>query len=346
MKNPKISSVFETLFEGINPRIREVISGRFGLGSASAKPLTLAAIGSQYGVTRERVRQIEAAGLAVLTKKIETDRHCQAILGKGRKYLEGSGGIAKEDVFLGQLVSLAPGLTKNHLELLLDTTGFFRSYDEDNNFHSFYYLDKESLGGMNKFITQFVKFLQSKKSEVLPHGYSEIFKTFVAKQKVKETYAQNYLAVSKFIHTNPYGDTGLAEWGEIKPVNIRDRIYLILKKINKPLHFEDITKHINKTGFDERVALSPTVHNELIKDERFVLVGRGMYALIEHGYKPGTVHEVIARILKESGPLRPKQISLAVQKERIVKPNTILVNLQNKKRFERQKDGTYRIRRA
>jgi len=347
MKNAKITRIIDTLFEGLNPRQKEVIMGRFGLSEGgNAKPLTLAAIGEKYGVTRERVRQIEAGSLNILKSKVNEDHDCQNILQKGRKFLENAGGVAERSVLLGHLSSTADGLTQNYLNFLIETSGAFRFYDEDKSFSAFYYLDKENLSEVNKFITSFAKFIGPQKEAVLAGNFEKLFSGFATKQKIKTAHAENFLAISKRVHTNPYGTTGLAEWGEIKPLNIRDRIYLILKKINEPLHFETITDHINQIDFGTRKALAPTVHNELIKDNRFVLVGRGMYALAEQGYQPGTVQEVIKRILKNSGPLKPKEISSAVQKERIIKPNTILVNLQNKKHFERLDNGTYRIRKA
>jgi DNA-directed RNA polymerase delta subunit len=120
----------------------------------------------------------------------------------------------------------------------------------------------------------------------------------------------------------------------------------VLKKKAEPLHFEDIAKHINKVGFDDQQALAPTVHNELIKDNRFVLVGRGIYGLKEHGYEAGTAREVIAKILKTKGPLKPTDVVTHVNQQRFFKTNTILINLQNRNFFERMNDGRYRVREA
>ncbi len=108
----------------------------------------------------------------------------------------------------------------------------------------------------------------------------------------------------------------------------------------------DIAKVINESGLSGQVALAPTVHNELIKDERFVLVGRGMYALREHGYEPGIAREVIQKVLREAGPLKPNDVVAHVAKQRFFKPNTVLINLQNKSFFERLPDGRYRVREA
>ncbi|MEK7180906.1 MAG: sigma factor-like helix-turn-helix DNA-binding protein [Patescibacteria group bacterium] len=333
----------DNVLSDLNPRQKEVIMGRFGL-LENQEPQTLAAIGNKYGLTRERIRQIEASSLKALKEKITGNSECQNMLGKGKKYLQTTGGIAREDNLLTHLASTADGLTRNHLSFLLEATGAFHSYNEDKDFWPFYFGDKEKLSQANKFTSQLVKFLKTQKTAILDGNYSNLVKEFVDSAKINEAHAKNYLSVSKKIHTNPFGDTGLSEWPEIKPQNIRDRIYLVLKKTGKPLHFETITQEINRVNFDNRPALAPTVHNELIKDSRFVLVGRGIYGLSEAGYKPGTVQEVIKRILKENGPLNTKEISLAIEKERILKPNTILVNLQNRKVFERLNDGAYRIR--
>ncbi len=337
-----IKKTIDTLLEDLNPRQKEVISSRFGL--ASEEPQTLAAIGEKYKLTRERIRQIESASLNLLKDKIIKNADCQNILGKGKKYLESSGGVVKQDIFLAYLDSIAAGLTANHLNLLIETSKAFFLYNEDGDFWPFYFLDKDSLASTNKFIVQLLKFLKPQKEAVLTGKYKDLFEQFAKSQSTKEAYSKNYLDVSKKIHQNPFGDIGLSEWPEIKPQNIRDRIYLVLKKSSEPLHFETIAQKINETKFDHKVALSPTVHNELIKDKRFVLVGRGIYGLSERGFRPGTVQEVIKRILREKGPMKAKDISLAIAKERIVKPNTILVNLQNRKFFQRLENSTYRVR--
>lgn len=339
---PSIKKTIDSILTNLNPRQKEVVSGRFGL--LDQAPQTLAAIGQNHNLTRERIRQIEFQSLKTLKNRVVSNAECQAILSKGKKHLQTNGGSAKEDMLLTELASVSDGITRNHLLFLLETTGAFHFHDEDKNFWPFYYLDNEKLSQNTKFITQLAKFMRGSKNAILAGHFQKLLKEFVASQKMTESQALSYIGISKKIHTSPYNETGLAEWPEIKPQNIRDRIYLVLKKTGQPLHFETIATEINKIKFDSKVALAPTVHNELIKDKRFVLVGRGIYALAEHGYKPGTVQEVIKRILKENGPLKTGEISLAIQKERILKPNTILVNLQNRKFFERLEDGRYRIR--
>ena len=120
-------------------------------------------------------------------------------------------------------------------------------------------------------------------------------------------------------------------------------IYLVLKKVVQPLHFRELTQKINDLKFDQKKAFPQTVHNELIRDERFILVGRGIYGLREQGYEPGTAREVLVRILKKHGPLNTQKIIQLVQQERFLRENTILLNLQNKRYFQRLPDNRYTL---
>jgi len=115
----------------------------------------------------------------------------------------------------------------------------------------------------------------------------------------------------------------------------------LYKQQAKPLHFRDVANFINKAKLGSGLAQAQTVHNELIKDDRFVLVGRGTYALKEWGYQAGTVKDIIVQTLKDNGPLEKEDILDKVLNTRLVKPNTVLINLQNKEYFNRDKEGKY-----
>lgn len=327
----------------LTERQRDVLFGRFGLDK-TGETQTLEALGQRFGVTRERIRQIEATALTALKGRLASEPLWSELIDQSKKYLKASGGVAVKDALLSELHKNFTDLTENHLSLALAATKEFYFYGGDKDFYSFYYLDKDSLKNASSFIQQWVNSLGSKKEQVITAGYDTHLKNFVRVKKLNPAHAENHLAISRKIHKNPYGEIGLAEWAEIKPKTIRDRIYLVLKKEKKPLHFQTIAERINQVGFDSRPALASTVHNELIKDERFVLVGRGMYGLSEQGYERGTAREVIQKILKKNGPMRSKEIVTALQKERFFKYNTILVNLQNRSFFERKQDGTYQVK--
>lgn len=337
------TKIINTLWDGLSDRQKEVLTGRFGLDKAG-KTLTLAALGSKYQVTRERIRQIEASGIAVLRGKIVQSDACNDILERCRKFLRDNGGVAREEVLVIYAGEFAEGITRNQLSVLMEASRAFYHNPGDRNHFAFYYLDKQSLKSAVAFVDQWSAFLKTKKDQVLDGKYHDLLQEFLKKKNVRRDIADSYLSITKKIHQSPYGDIGLAEWLEIKPKTIRDRVYLALKKKKAPLHFRDIAKAINQMPGVKHAASAPTVHNDLIRDPRFVLVGRGMYALAEFGFEPGTAKEVISRILKKHGPLKPKEVIDHVQKVRFFKANTVLVNLQNKSNFERQSNGTYRMR--
>lgn len=345
MPNSSINKALQGLSKNLTERQREVLFGRFGL-EKNGETETLEALGRKFGVTRERVRQIEASALENIKEKINSDPLFSGLIGDSKKYLKSQGGVIRKDAMLADLRKNYSDLTENHLSLMLASSKEFFEYDGDKDFHPFYYEDKNALKNAQAFISQWISSLRSKKEQVIGASYETNLSNFIKSKKVNTVHAENFLQISKRIHQNPFGEIGLSEWAEIKPKTIRDRIYLILKKNGQPLHFQDIAGKINEVGFDSKPALASTVHNELIKDERFVLVGRGMYGLAEHGYEKGTAREIIQKVLKEYGPMKSKEIVAVLQKERFFKYNTILVNLQNRSFFERKSDGTYQIKEA
>ncbi len=334
-----------SLLAYLTPRQSRVIESRFGLGKGREIE-TLAAIGDKINITRERVRQIEKSALIEIKQHISKDVTSTEIVNRLVKYIKSCGGVVRKDALLSCAKEFVEGIHDNHIAFLLEGSAAFFVHQEDKDFHPFYYADKESLQTAKVLINDWILFLKNKKSDALSGLYKKHLEDFIRTKGIAKTEAEHMLSVTKKIHSNPFGDIGLSDWPEIKPKTTRDRIYLVLKKKKKPLHFEEITKAINEAKLSAQLALAPTVHNELIKDLRFVLVGRGMYGLKEHGYEPGIARDVIHKILKKHGPLSPEEIIQKVNEQRFFKPNTIIINLQNKSFFERLPDGNYRVQEA
>jgi hypothetical protein len=206
---------------------------------------------------------------------------------------------------------------------------FFKA---DDGLHSFWYLNDEVKNEALRLIKSTETSLR-KRGSVLENPSS----------LPKDEKSLNYLSISKRVGFNIFGHLGLTEWPEISPKTVRDKIYLVMKTEKKPLHFTELTALINRSKFDEKNAHLQTVHNELIKDDRFILVGRGLYGLRELGYEPGTTGEIIARLLKKERVLSANQIIDLVLKRKVVKENTVLLNLQNKYLFRRLNDGKYSL---
>jgi hypothetical protein len=155
----------------------------------------------------------------------------------------------------------------------------------------------------------------------------------------KETILE-YVRGSKALRSNIYSQWGLSEWREVTPRGVKDKAYLVMKSKGEPLHFTEVATMINEANFSHRRALAQTVHNELIKDPRFVLVGRGLYALREWGYEEGTVSDIIKKVLKEKGPLEKEELVKAVLARRFVKPSTVILNLNS---FKKREDNKYTL---
>jgi hypothetical protein len=337
------NETIKDLLSGLSPRQKDIIEQRFGL---SGKKRTLAAIGKRYGLTRERVRQIESAALKSINEKLGKKQITGRIVEDAVNHLKKSGGVMKEDVFLNELRGVFKNkfITREQLRFIFEAANVPNYQIEDNNFYGFWYLDKDSRRAAFDFINKLEKFISDKKEELITHKkFDELFLQAIKPHNLKDFVALNYVAISKRFSVSPFGDFGLTRWEEITPKTARAKAYLILKKHGAPLHFREITKRANdfRLNFNKRRIIHQTIHNELIKDPRFVLVGRGMYGLSESGLKPGVAKNVIARILKSKGPLNKEEVVDLVKQERFLKDNTILLNLQNKKHFKRLADGRY-----
>lgn len=176
-------------------------------------------------------------------------------------------------------------------------------------------------------------------SNVLKFDLFEENSDIINKQKT----LYSILRAAKKIDQNKFGFWGIHNWREVKPKTINDKIYLVLKHNNEPMHFEQIAEKINEIGFDNKKANAATVHNELILDDKYVLIGRGLYGLKEWGFKRGTVTDVIETILKEeSKPLSRDEIIAKVLEKRFVKKATIILALMNKEKFSKE-NGKYNL---
>ncbi|MEK7543054.1 MAG: sigma factor-like helix-turn-helix DNA-binding protein [Patescibacteria group bacterium] len=325
------------LLANFSPKQRRVVVGRFGL--KDGERLTLQEIGDEFGITRERVRQIEENAIQKLTPQVK--EAAASFISDVKDKLKKAGGVRRNKEFMEDIEKDLGGigLVKNAPQKLafMFLIGGAPLYEkETDEMHDFWYSDEESKKKFSDFIKLVLKFFKSSgKEEILnKKAYLSEFPNFAS---------QHFITISKNFGKNVFGDFGLRDWPEIEPKTIRDKAYLVLRRHGKPLHFENIAKFISSYGIDTHSAHIQTVHNELIKDGRFVLVGRGIYGLREHGYEPGTVKEVIARLLKKSGPLSSERVVKLVNEQRLLKENTILLSLQNKKNFKKLDDGKYHI---
>lgn len=333
--NPK--QVVARLLKPLPERVRDVLTNRYGLGK-EPKRITLEAIGKRYRITRERVRQIENYGFASI-RKSEAYKKEKATFADLERSLHEFGGIVGEEAFLVHMHKDASA--RHHLHFMLVVGEQFKKAKEDDHFKHRWYMDDKLATKVHDALR---KLYDNLSDDTLVSELDIIAQFLTHIEDLDAHYKQDHivrqwLSLSKLLGKNPLGEWGLAASPHIKMKGVRDYAFLVIRKHGSPIHFTEVARAIEKS-FGKKAHVA-TTHNELIKDERFVLVGRGLYALAEWGYMSGVVRDVITKILDKHGPLTKKEIFEKVLKERYVKENTIAVNLQNKKYFKKDKEGRY-----
>lgn len=313
------------LISGFSERSRAIIEARYGL--ITGKPQTLEEIGKKHKITRERVRQIIEETLRKIGK-MENSPLLSAVDEKMAFTLDEKNGIMEAEKTLS-LLSRGNPQEKGALVFLLNFLGNVIHREIKGELKKSYALPEFSVDDWKKLKNAARNILESEKrtltSDELTIRISHRLGSSIAPRKIFD-----YLSVSEEIKKNNFSKWGLADWEETTPKNTREKAYLVLKENGEPLHFVAIAKMIDKYGLSEKKTHFQTVHNELIKSDRFVLVGRGVYALAEWGYKEGTVKEVLEEILKKSAkPMKYEDIVSEVLKTRQVKKSTVMINLNN-----------------
>lgn len=345
------SSTVERILNLLSQREQEILKMRHGLAGADKK--TLEDIGRQYKITRERVRQIENSALKKISKSFD-ENFLKQIEDIANAILAEHGGMMSEENLIKELL-MVPGITEENkaaINFVLNQLLNHRFHFVKDNKHnvSFWKTPEASLDFFEEVINNLRQLISEYKEtlllEDLINKVSEA-EFFVSNDDLTDKVVVNFLDITKKIKNNPYQEWGLAEWPSVTPKRMNDKIYIVLKKENKPLHFTEIAEIINQKSFDKRQAYPATIHNELILDNKYVLVGRGIYALKEWGYKPGVVADVISEIIEEQGrPLSKKEIIQEVMRKRMIKETTITLALMNKDRFERDSKGRYSIKKS
>lgn len=325
MKDFNYQKLCFDLLRNLPPRTKQVVYRRFGL--AGNKRETLESIGRSYGITRERTRQIEADGFSKIKPRLDQSSFFKKVSQYFIDHLKNYGELRKEDLLIGEL---GKGKWENEVYFLLTLGENFKKIRENDDFYSLWTINQDSLLLAGEILDDFYHQLQRVKHPLR-------LRDFNCSHSLPQPALISYLEISKKIQRNSEGLFGLVNWPEINPRGVKDKAYLVFKKIKKPIHFREIAQFIGK-------AHPSTVHNELIRDPRFVLVGRGIYALKEWGYQEGQVKDIIFEVLKEAKkPMKKEKILEKVLKQRLVKKNTVLLNLSNRKYFSRDSQGRYTI---
>src|SRR3989338_9025863 len=285
----KPKKVTKNITSHLHDRGRDVVLNRFGL-NVDGKRKTLEEIGKKYNITRERVRQVEDAALHSI-KKSDAYKAEQATFDELKQLIRKLGSIVAEHELLPYISK--DKTTQNHIHFFLVLGDAFTKHREDAHFHARWSVDGEMTEKVHESLRKLYASLSDE--DLIPE--TEMIKKFFDHMKdVAEEYrdkeiARRWLSMSKTVSKNPLGEWGKASSPNVRTRGVKDFAYLVMRRHGSPMHFKEVADSISKI-FGKKTHYA-TCHNELIKDSRFVLVGRGMYALAEWGYKRGTAREVI-----------------------------------------------------
>ena len=330
--------ITKKLLSTLNERSQDVLISRYGLDAKDTSKSTLEAIGKKYGITRERVRQIEEHSLSTI-RKSDSYKELEPTIVELTTAIKEIGSIMAEDELLEEFSKSES--VQNHVHFLLVIGNPFFKKKENEFFTRRWYTDEILMNKVEDSIKKLYKNLS--KDDIVVE--SAIIASFLENlQDVSDEYkseeiAKRWLRMSRKIDSNPLGEWGRSDSSNIHVKGIRDYAYLVIRRHGSPIHFREVAESITEL-FDKKAHIA-TCHNELIKDKRFVLVGRGLYALTEWGYSTGVVRDVIKNVIEKHGPMTKEDIIEKVLKERYVKENTIMVNLQNGVDFEKDTEGKY-----
>lgn len=365
LENGKINfqDFFTSLLSKLSEREQVVLKNRYQLTSDLTESATLKQIGDIYNITRERVRQIERDAInkiVALAKSADFSGQLKQLEDHCVEYLEKNGGLVREDHLLHNYVKENHELDALHsnaylfaLEHLFDSTELI---DDHEYFYSVWTLKQIDLNKVAEFVAKLEKTIGDGKKLYahdemldaaeahLPEDLKATLQGFATKHNIGlEDLAHAYLRATTKIDKNIMDQWGLASWDTVRPKKLSDKINLIMQKVTKPLHFREIADQIKEAAFDTKKICPATVHNELIANDNFILIGRGLYALKDWGYTSGTVAEIISRILAENGPLDKVAIYDKVLAQRKVNKSTIYLTLINKDKFARTDEGKFDV---
>jgi hypothetical protein len=341
----ELRTIVNNLLIVLSPKEKHIIENRFSLNDHPRA--TLEKIGREFGVTRERIRQIEKNALKKLQRNVNNTK-LHILNQYANTVIQKFDGIATEEKLINEILKAVPSpetIDRNAIKLSMQLDQNLEKDYNTINFRPHWKLKLISRKFINEVCTKTASFLSKKKDvvlidDVVQHlqgalGHGDLR---LSKQRVASS-----LELDRRIKVVKTG-VGLASWRHINPKTLRDKILFVLRASKKPLHFVEIANRISDSSFDKKTVNVQAVHNELIRFDQFVLIGRGIYALKEWGYERGTVADVLKEVLREHGSLDRDKVIEEVLKHRQVKRITIILNLKNKDLFERVGRNMYTLR--
>lgn len=329
------------IFDRLSPRERDVLLRRYGIDGEEE---TLESIANDYDLSRERLRQIQNKAIEKILPFVQKNREIENLISSAKKYLKPIG-VKREDSF-SQLLKENLGLGDKDYKsfrflAILHPQIIF--HFKDTHFHNFYAQDEGTYTALRHSLKK-IYFYFLEKNTI--HPQEKILN--IARREIKRHIKKDvsiddlidFLLILKHLLKNPFDFWGFYNHPHISGKSLRDKIYLILKFTQKPLHFREIEKKLkyfsqldDKTiHFNWRKNYSlDSIKNELIRHDEFILVGRGTYALKEWNIIGGTAKDLILKILKEEKKIEREKLWQKISQYRQIKKSSFLIYLKQLK---------------
>ena len=340
----KLYETLEDLLLGLQDIDKDVVRRRFGL---HAPKETLQEIGDDYGVTRERIRQIQNRAMDGITPKAKKHIIILSLSTKARQHL-GKVGVKREKTVTKDFARTHNISEKGEslLAFLILLSEKLHHHEETNEMHSFISASEKQTRLAKHVLKKILaKFASNPEktytgAEVLSFVEKEIHKHIGVKAKEDELY--DFLRILKPIGRNPFGQFGLLDHNQITPSSLAHKILYLLENQGKPMHFNEIFQSLK--GMDEindeflsnrwkKNYNRSSIQNHLIMNPEFVWIGRGTYALKKWGYKEGNVFDRMVELVKKNKSIQKEKLYELLSVEKQFSKITFEVYIRNKKYF-------------
>lgn len=345
LNNSSIVNAFQDILKALSEKEKNVIERRIWLYGEKE---TLQNIWDSFSpnITRERVRQIEDAGIKKIGRVVKATTLVQ-IQEFAKDILEEHGWLLTKEKLINALIKwfeLEKNINASILETIVQSDYDIVKSKPKLWTRTYFYLPKISKKSIDSIYKEAISILKKRKDVMEKASLYEMIKINLKNNNLKNTFIDAILEVYEDLVSGEETLIWLEKWKILNPKTLKDKAIYILRKEKIPMHFVSIANKITENMW-EKVKVN-TVHNELIRNNEFVLVGRWIYALKDWGiYKPGTVLDVIVDVMKKAWePMSTEDIIAKVLKVRRVKNTTIYMNLQNKKMIQRVWRNYYELK--
>ena len=313
-----------------------ILIKKFGLQTGKEMPLQQ--IGMEFGMTRERARQIEKQALMRFRRLFVGNEKYLKIISEAEKILVTNGGVMPEDTLIEKLVSKwVFKFSGQELKLVLRSDYNLTYLSRNKILNKSFYVDTLYEDLLTNIALATLKHFEKTNTYESVYDFIDILKKDFGKKNPDITYLQDnqfYLNLLKIVKNISMfdGKIGLSTFTSVNPKTIKSKLLYVFRIHGKPLHYQDAAAMVTEY-FPGKAVKITTAHNELVKsNDVFVNVWLWLYSLKERWVIGGTVLEILTRILKKAArPMSTKEIMQNILKEKMIAPNTVLLNLHKHK---------------